>query len=248
MDGDGLKNILKQLFYPTNDMSNNSKKIFEKYKDNKIEKIEIVREPINNKIISFINFITNNKLKLSQEKADIDTLFHLYMILYLDNNKSIVLEKNEKVTLDDKYKKEANNENMIFNVEKNISLDELFNNTLKKMGDFKFYQYNSLENNCQDFLLNILEANNLDTKELISFVKQNIEKLIQNLPSYSSKFSQFFTDLASKITEFRDLIGLGDLNEGDLNEDDFIDLNSSNIDKKKYIYHIFIDKQTGFYL
>ena len=59
LQGKGIKDIIENvksfLFFPSSKMPEKSQKIFEKYKTNKINKIEIYREPIQKTIQSFFN-------------------------------------------------------------------------------------------------------------------------------------------------------------------------------------------------
>ena len=50
------------------------------------------------------------------------------------------------------------------------------------MGDEKFFTYNAVSNNCQDFLLAFLQSNNLGNNENYTFLKQDTESLFKRLP------------------------------------------------------------------
>ena len=65
----------------------------------------------------------------------------------------------------------------------NITLNTLLENTKKRMGDEKFFTYNAVSNNCQDFLLAFLQSNNLGSHENYTFVKQDTEKLSKRCPA-----------------------------------------------------------------
>ena len=213
--GKGLSDIIKSvkefLFYPSSKMPKNSQSILDKYKSEPIKSIKIYREPLQANIQGFLNLISNGKLSEAKKKANFDDLFHLYAVITLDNGKEILLEKNENIYIRDDFNKSKDNESINidisrFNTNKRFDLDTLLYNTEKSIGKFDFYQYNAKTNNCQDFLLNILKANGLDNKKYTDFIKQDMETLFQNLPSWSNKFTQFFTDFRSKINE---IFGLG---------------------------------------
>jgi hypothetical protein len=67
------------------------------------------------------------------------------------------------------------------------------------MGNANFTNYSSRKNNCQDFLLNILDANGLNTAEYRKFIKQDLETVFNNLPSYAEKISDFITGASAFV-------------------------------------------------
>lgn len=203
---DVIKNVKNWLFFPSSKMPEKSQKVLNKYKDKNIKSIKIYREPIDKKIQSFLNFLSLGQYNKAKEISNFDDLYHLYAILELEDGSNILLEKNENIYIRDDYKKNPNSENINITINKSINLDELLYNTEKKAGKFDFYQYNAKTNNCQDFLLMVLKSNDLLNDEAKKFIKQDLETLFQNLPSWSNKFTQLLTDLRSKISE---IFGLG---------------------------------------
>ena len=204
---DIIENVKKFLFFPSSKMPDKSQKIFEKYKSNIIKKIEVYREPIQKNIQTFFNLISLGKYNEAKKNGNYDDLYHLYMILTLDNNKKVLIEKNENVYIRDEYDKNPDTEKIDIDLDnKNIDLDTLLYNTEKSIGKFKFYQYNAKTNNCQDFLINIFKSNNLDKKEYNDFIKQDLNYLFSKLPSWADKFTSLITDLRGKISE---IFGLG---------------------------------------
>ena len=87
-----------------------------------------------------------------------DDLFHLFIELTLDNGQTWVLEKIERINL---VKGNRNNKSGVeftssFPVNKTVN--ELFNNTRNQMGN-KFLPYQSANNNCQVFIMGVLDGN-----------------------------------------------------------------------------------------
>jgi hypothetical protein len=215
IQGEGLKDIIKSvkdyLFFPSSKMPKKSQEILNKYKNENIKSIKVYREPIQSSIQSFLNLVSLGKFNEAKKNANFDDLFHLYAIFTLDSGKEILIEKNENIYIRDDFTKSKDNENIDidisrFTTDKRLDLDTILYNTEKLMGKFYFYQYNAKSNNCQDFIINILKANGLDNKKYIDFIKQDVEVLFQNLPSWSNKFTQVFTDFRAKINE---IFGLG---------------------------------------
>jgi hypothetical protein len=122
-----------------------------------------------------------------------DNLFHLFIELKLANNQIWVLEKIERINLvrEDRSKKEGAEFTSSFSVGKTVN--ELFHNTRNKMGD-RFLPYHSASNNCQVFIIGVLDGNGLNNSERTSFVKQNTKAIFENNPALR-QFSNTLTDI-----------------------------------------------------
>jgi len=121
-----------------------------------------------------------------------DQLFHLFIELDLGESKWI-LEKIERINLvrEDRSRKPGVEFTSSFSVGKTVN--ELFVNTQSYMGT-RFLPYQSNSNNCQVFIMGVLQANGLDTPELAEFVKQDTRSIFKNNP-YLRKFANTLTDL-----------------------------------------------------
>jgi hypothetical protein len=136
-----------------------------------------------------------------------DDLFHLFIELTLDNGQKWALEKIERINLvkDDRSKKQGAEFTSSFPVNKTVN--ELFENTRNKMGD-KFLPYQSASNNCQFFIMAVLDANGLNNSERTSFVKQDTKAIFKNNPVLR-KFANTLTDIggyANAIMQSTDLL------------------------------------------
>ena len=63
------------------------------------------------------------------------------------------------------------------------------------MGRQKFLLYSAYDNNCQHFILNVLQANGIN--EEVDFIKQNTEGIFENNDSLR-KLAKTITDLAGQ--------------------------------------------------
>ena len=122
-----------------------------------------------------------------------DNLFHLFIELTLSNGQKWVLEKIERINLvkEDRSKKEGAEFTSSFSVGKTV--DELFQNTRNKMGD-RFLPYQSASNNCQVFIMGVLDGNGLNNSDLTAFVKQDTKSIFQNNTALR-KFANTLTDI-----------------------------------------------------
>ena len=136
-----------------------------------------------------------------------DDLFHLFIELTLENNQKWVLEKIERINLvkGDRSNKSGAEFTSSFPVNKTVN--ELFENTRNQMGD-KFLPYQSASNNCQFFIMAVLDANGLNNSERTTFVKQDTKSIFKNNPVLR-KFANTLTDIggyANAIMQSTDLL------------------------------------------
>ena len=169
------------------------------YKDNIPQNVKTALNKIGtNKIISArvgrtpVQAIIQGALK-TVANVPYDDLFHLFIELTLDNGQKWVLEKNERINLvkEDRTKNKGVEFTSSFPVNK--SVDELFQNTKNRMGD-KFLPYQSASNNCQYFIMGVLDGNGLNNSERTAFVKQDTKAIFEKNPALR-KFANTLTDI-----------------------------------------------------
>jgi len=76
-----------------------------------------------------------------------------------------------------------------------ITLGRMLNNARTRMGDQAFFTYDAFTNNCQVFVKNLLEGVGLLDQSAMQFLFQPVDKLLQELPSYTQKVASFITTL-----------------------------------------------------
>ena len=81
------------------------------------------------------------------------------------------------------------------NINKKITLENLFINTEKVIGKDNLYLYNVINRNCQIFINDILTANKLNNAKLKGFILQDAGALLKDNPRVS-KLAGKLTDLA----------------------------------------------------
>jgi len=95
-------------------------------------------------------------------------LFHLFIQLETNKGK-ILIEKNAQINVDINSDISGAQYMPVDNIPQGLTFGNLVLNTSNKMGD-KFIPYSAKDNNCQNFIMNLLQANNMDTPNLIAFV------------------------------------------------------------------------------
>jgi hypothetical protein len=164
------------------------RQLLEKVGEEKITSITMFRKPISlSGLAKYLGVLKNTPY---------DKLFHLGLIL----NGKYLLDKQEVIHFEPSTLPQGKDvESMPIEINKEITINELIENTRKRMGNANFTNYSSRKNNCQDFLLNILDANGLNTAEYRKFIKQDLETVFNNLPSYAEKISDFITDASAFV-------------------------------------------------
>lgn len=189
--------------------------VIDKYKDVPIVSMRVVRTPINKYINLIIKALSNGKFQEEAKKKGYDTLFHLYLEIYLQGVPNpLLFEKNDTARLTEnppeltKYSQTMTVPNV---AEKGLTLDEFLTNSINAMGsDFWRYRWDTL--NCQGQIKKCLEANGLLTPELNKFIVQDVINAGKTLsPAVRAGF-QGITDLSAIG---RRVFGLGFENEND---------------------------------
>ena len=75
-------------------------------------------------------------------------------------------------------------------------------NTKSYMKSF-FFNYSAKDNNCQDFVLGILNADHIGNEENRLFTKQNTDQLFNN-SDFLRKFSNSTTDLGVRLNVIKE--------------------------------------------
>ena len=195
-----MNSKIKQIFYGINNYSNKIQNLLKNIGDNIINEIYIYRKPIQKMIKIFLNMVSLNQIENNLKKYNYDDIFHLFLIVKC-NNQYILIEKNEILNFGIIDIKIINNfDNVeymkINNYNNNITLNNLLNNTLKKIGSYNFFNYDSRNLNCQRFIIDILNSNNLLTIEYKKFIYQNPYEIYKNTGLLSS-FNKLITNIGS---------------------------------------------------
>lgn len=159
----------------------NIQNIMNKFGDKNIVSITLKRTPVSAMITGALDALSFGKFGKRMEKHNFDDFFHLFMDIKLENGKTVALEKNERLNMVlNPSKRKNETAKSVSNVPR-ITLNELMNNTHKRMGN-QFFRYDAVKSNCQHFILNVLQANDIGDGEDAEFVKQDTEKLFKNMP------------------------------------------------------------------
>lgn len=176
-----------KLIYGRKDLSPKVQKLLSDYGDETIVSATIARKPVTSIIQSIIRTVSSYPY---------DNLFHLMILLKTNTGKTIRFEKNAAINADVNPSVTNAQYMEVPNVPSGLTINQLIENTRNLMKE-KFIPYTASNNNCQNFVLNILRANNMNSPEIEAFVKQDTAMIFKD-PNFK-KFSDGITGLGEKI-------------------------------------------------
>ena len=146
-----------------------------------IKTLDIVRAPLSSFTKTFLNIISLGQFEKISKKY-YDEMFHLSLWI----NGKYNLEKNEVVKFNRINPKIANSQTKsITAIPAGITIQQLIDNTIKRMGPENFSNYDAERLNCQNFLLNVLDASGIGDNADKEFIFQDATKIFQELPQYA---------------------------------------------------------------
>lgn len=164
--------------------------ILENYGDETIENITIVKKPIGLPTIILImiaqlpNFSPHNFSNLLK-MYHTGLIFHVKSKGKYDNH--IYIEKSNKVAIRKNYTVGPNDKIMTIRIPKDdkITVTQMLDTTKDSMGCRDFYNWNNFyTNNCQTFVVNVLECNKLLDDTTKKFIKDDFEIHFNDFTQY----------------------------------------------------------------
>tara|TARA_R110002074_G_scaffold390240_1_gene574044 strand:- start:1787 stop:2479 length:693 start_codon:yes stop_codon:yes gene_type:complete len=199
--------------------SNKITKILDKYGNQKIRSIYIGRRPINSLVEKAFNIISLGKWSKLRDQYYYDKLFHLFLIIQMDDDTVISFEKNSIVTMTEDDVRCSTKDTECVKLDyptDSITLDDLVRKPLERIGKEKYFIYDPFKQNCQIFIRAVLETFGLYNKKVDDFVYQDITDIVKELPWYVKYVAKGVTDLDATVSK---VTGAGKDPEPDKQED-----------------------------
>ena len=169
--------VSKKLVYGTTELPPNVLRMLQNYGQGVISQATIVRVPLNGLLAGTLNVASMGSFGKELEKKPYDQNFHLLIILNTKQG-SIQLEKAAVITMALSQPVPKDGETFIVPyIPSGLTLQELMDNTQQGMGTGKFLGYSSKDNNCQDFIMGVLNANHMNSPDAQEFTKQDVASL-----------------------------------------------------------------------
>lgn len=177
------------------------RQILSEYRNTNVISITVRRDSLNKAVDAAVNTITLNKFNQSKQQAGYDTYFHLYIIVELDNGIKLKIEKNEVINIELYWNYPNINDHYVVNMSNPINLITMLDNTKNGMGIDKYFYYDPIYNNCQNFIYSIMKYNNLldNNHGLEQFILQDMSTLMNNLSDTNQKIMKHVTDIARRF-------------------------------------------------
>ncbi len=148
---------VKEIFSISTEYPPNVKKILNKYGNEVIKSITLKRTAVSGLLTGALSIFSLGKFGERMKKS-FDELFHLFMEIITINGNNISLEKIERVNMIVNPPRRPDEEvKQVSNIPQGITIIQLMENGRKRLGN-QFFRYDAVINNCQDFLLNVLQA------------------------------------------------------------------------------------------
>ena len=200
-----FKNVFDRIF---GKMPRRVVKFLKNKGDLVITSMVIKRDPIMTAIDRVLNILSLGKWDEAKRDANYDKLFHLRLVITLSDGRSYTIEKNQTINVGGSVSKDTKDtESLIVPLSQRITVNELVERTIQKVGEDRFLDYDAFSTNCQRFVLDLLESNGLSDDAIKKFVYQDVEELLEKIPSYVDKISHIATDTAGYADRFRQALG-----------------------------------------
>ncbi len=161
-----------------------------------VTNIRVCRDPVSESTEGLLNTVSLGVWNELKKKYGYDRFFHLYM-LFDAGDKTLMIEKNQTINLSYYYK--ACKDAMEVSPGGTFTLNEMLEKTKARMGEHDFFMYDPFTTNCQNFLMNILEANSISSPSIKEFVYQDLTDLLKELPEYVRPVARGLTNVARVI-------------------------------------------------
>lgn len=174
------------------------RKILADHGNKKIVRLTAGRKPVDSILTDAINAVSLGQFS---KQNPYDKLFHLSLNAELENGMVISIEKVENINLMINPKAKPNTEFQEIDNFHSITLNELMEGGKRVLGD-NFFKYNASNNNCQNFIMALLQGSNLGTSKDFAFIKQDTESIFKGLEK-TLGLSVGITDLGNRFSVAR---------------------------------------------
>jgi len=199
--GDGIKEVVNTLLPTRKQFPPKVRKIIQDNSNKNIVSITVGRNPVQKKVTTLLNLLSLGKVEEAQKDLNYDDLYHLFMLVGLDDGKTLLVEKNAVINMEYVRPDYQAKDKVSVNVNHDIKFGEMIENAVNHVGP-DIYLYNAQTNNCQVFISNLLLYSGLLTNELSGFISQDIVKVLETSPGYIEQITNFATELNAKWDRF----------------------------------------------
>lgn len=177
-----LKKSIDEYNILFNQYSKKSKQILDKYGDNELTNVFIVRQPITNinkfllNILTFYNF--EKLINISDKYFPYHTLLVFEIKIKKNIKKLLFVEKNNYINISENFTIQKSHEIKRLNIKnKSYTLKTILNETEKRLGNEKYFNWHIYKNNCLNFTKEVLITMKTYNKGVKKYI--NCDKILK---------------------------------------------------------------------
>lgn len=190
-----VRSVLSQLSDIT-EFVGETKRLIEQHADKAIRTIQSCRVPLSNALQGLVK-------ALHTGPVPVDTFFHLYMKIGLDDGTSLIYEKNERPMMSVASAPRKDETCRGISVSPGLQLGIMIENAIRKYGRHNYFVYDPFKLNCQHFqIANMTASPQIHvTEDDKKWIDQDAPKIGENVPTWAKSGS------AEIIQDYAKLIG-----------------------------------------
>jgi hypothetical protein len=197
--GGGLYDLAKTVIFGRTTYPREQLRLIEQFGHDTIVSIRLGRTPLPDTLYTALNVLSFGQFSRIMRRSPYDDLFHLFSLITLSNKNVVLLEKNQAINMKivSNYNPPGTEYMEVPIPHPDITFKTLLDNTQSALGK-NYFIYNSISNNCQIFLIELLKSNGLLTEQLQSFIYQDVKTLFNKL-KYIQPVVDTLTDLGTRL-------------------------------------------------
>ncbi len=168
-----------------------------KNKTNTIETLTVRRAPIAKGLNTAFDLITAGQWSPGVKAAGYDNMYHLSIVIINQNGKPSQLEKLSNLNYTDSVVEQPNTEYRKIPVPAGLNIGNMLAKTHAAMGDDKYFQYDAFSYNCQNFIYNLLKANDMGTQADYDWILQPVSELLKHEPGFLPGLTKTITNIGA---------------------------------------------------
>jgi hypothetical protein len=169
------------------------RKFLSSHGDELLDTFVVYRVPLDTLTNITLQLLTAGDWEGIKKRAGVDQLFHTFAII---NNKYLY-EKTSVPVLKEGVPSREGAVSQIAPVQR-MTIRDFVNNAISKMGQ-SYFSYNAFTNNCQDFLMGSLRANDMLVPAVSLFLKQDTQKIVEETPALSKYLAEKIVNAAGAV-------------------------------------------------
>jgi len=193
------KEMAPSLIHGRKELPPDVRSLLQKDGDAVIHSITLFRTPLSKALMFSLNVASLGQFKKKLDQSPYDELFHLGMIL--NTSKGTFTTEKEAVVRITRGNRVANNNKAQFSQVplngKHLTLNQLIENGIQNAGMKDFIGYSSKNNNCQCYVMYLLDGSGIGSAENRTFALQNTKQLFEGM-DWFRKLTNTVTGLGEK--------------------------------------------------